>query len=146
MEKHKAKTIGFVVFILFLLSLSLFILKQVIFFFVQRTNFSDRMASMAAMTLLTGILLGLSRKRKAKLSVFPNRFTVPYVCASVLFGVLLIANPPNFHGGIKPVLLLAYSSIVIPVFEELIFRGYIWNKLNDIFTRESRNILLRRFQ
>lgn len=58
MEKRKAKTIGFIVLILFLLSLFLFILKQGIFFFVPRTNFSDRMASMAAMMILTGILVG----------------------------------------------------------------------------------------
>jgi len=33
-------------------------------------------------------------------------------------------------------MLLLYGSIVTPIFEELIFRGYIWNKLNDIFEKE----------
>ena len=131
MEKGKAKTFGSIVLILFLSGLSRFT-----FLLVQRTNFTDRMASMAAMLVLTGFLLSLSRKAKTKLSIFPDPFTVPYIGAAVLFAVLLIASPLNGQGGMESVLLLAYSCMVTPVFEELLFRGCIWNQLSGILGSE----------
>ena len=133
MEKSETKTFGFIVLILSLSGLFRFAIKQVIFLFVQQTNFTDRMASMAAMLILTGILFGLSKKKRTRLSVFPERFTWPYIGATVLFTVLLIASPSNYRGGMESVFLLAYSCIVTPIFEEVLFRGYIWNKLNGIW-------------
>lgn len=131
MEKSKAKTFGSIVLILFLSGLFRFAIRQVIFLFVEQTNMTDRMASMTAMLILTGILFGLSKKAKTRLSVFPKRFTWPYIGATVLFAVLLIASPAN--GGMESVFLLAYSCIVTPVFEELLFRGCIWDQLSGIF-------------
>ena len=135
-------TIGFIVLILFLLSVSLFIMEQAIFLFVLRTDFSDHMASMVAMIILSSIILGLSRKAERNLSIFPDKFTVSYISVSVISGLLFIASPSNFSGGIESILLLTYSSIVTPVFEELIFRGYVWNKLNDIFSSEWKTYIV----
>ena len=56
--------------------------------------------------------------------------------------MLFIARPSNYKGGIESILLLVYSSIVTPVFEELIFRGYIWNELNQIFTSEWKTYIV----
>ena len=133
LEKSKAKIFGSVVLILFLSGLFRFAIKQAVFLFVRQTNFTDRMASMAAMLILAGILLGLSKQAKTKLSVFPERFTWPYIGATVLFIELLIASPSNYRGGMESVFLLAYSCIVTPVFEELLFRGYTWNQLSGIW-------------
>ena len=136
MNKCKIKTIGFMILVLLLLSLSLFVIKRIIFFFVERTDFSDYMASMVSMIILTSIILRLSRKAEINLSIFPDKFTVSYISVSIISVVLFIASPLNYKGGIEPILLLVYSSIVTPIFEELIFRGYIWNELNQIFTSE----------
>ena len=56
--------------------------------------------------------------------------------------MLFIASPSNYKGGIESILLLVYSSIVTPVFEEFIFRGYIWNELNQIFTSEWKTYIV----
>ena len=142
MNKCKIKTIGFMILVLLLLSLSLFIIKRVIFFFVARTDFSDYMASMVSMIILTSIILRLSRKAEINLSIFPDKFTVSYISVSIISVVLFIASPLNYKGGIEPILLLVYSSIVTPIFEELIFRGYIWNELNQIFTSEWKTYII----
>lgn len=134
--KKKMKTIGNIILILILLSLSLFCIKQIIFIFISRTDYSDRIASMLAMIILTGIILILSDIRKINLSVFPEKFTVFYVCISIIAGLLLLATPSNYSGDMKPVLLLIYSCIVTPVFEELIFRGYVWNRMSEILSKE----------
>ena len=142
MNKFKIKTIGFMILVLLLLSLSLFVIKRIIFFFVARTDFSDYMASMVSMIILTSIILRLSRKAEINLSIFPDKFTVSYISVSIISVVLFIASPSNYKGGIEPILLLVYSSIVTPIFEELIFRGYIWNELNQIFTSEWKTYII----
>ena len=142
MNKCKIKTIGFMILVLLLLSLSLFVIKRIIFFFVARTDFSDYMASMVSMIILTSIILRLSRKAEINLSIFPDKFTVSYISVSIISVVLFIASPLNYKGGIEPILLLVYSSIVTPIFEELIFRGYIWNELNQIFTSEWKTYII----
>ena len=134
--KSKAKAFGSIVLLLFISGLFRFVIKQVIFLFVERTNITDRMASMTAMLILTVFLSGLSKKTKTRLSVFPDQFTVPYIEATVLFAGLLIASPSNERGGMEPVFLLAYSCIVTPVFEELLFRGCIWNQLSGILGKK----------
>ncbi|WP_455718255.1 CPBP family intramembrane glutamic endopeptidase [Anaerosporobacter sp.] len=121
---------------LVILSCLLFGIKQCIFLIVPRTGYSDRMASMLAMTLITICILILARKLKIRLSVFPPKFTSAYVCFTVIATILLIATPSNYTGGFKAVSLLVYGSIVTPIFEELIFRGYVWNKLNLILINE----------
>ena len=142
MNKCKIKTIGFMILVLLLLSLSLFVIKRIIFFFVARTDFSDYMASMVSMIILTSIILRLSRKAEINLSIFPDKFTVSYIIVSIISVVLFIASPSNYKGGIESILLLVYSSIVTPIFEELIFRGYIWNELNQIFTSEWKTYII----
>ena len=142
LNKCKIKSIGFMILVLFLLSLSLFVIKHVIFFFAPRTDFSDYMASMVSMIILTCIILRLSRKVEINLSIFPDKFTVSYISVSIISVVLFIASPSNYKGGIEPILLLVYSSIVTPIFEELIFRGYIWNELNQIFTSEWKTYII----
>lgn len=142
MNKCKIKTIGFMILVLLLLSLSLFVIKRIIFFFVARTDFSDYMASMVSMIILTSIILRLSRKAEINLSIFPDKFTVSYISVSIISVVLFIASPSNYKGGIESILLLVYSSIVTPIFEELIFRGYIWNELNQIFTSEWKTYII----
>ena len=142
MNKCKIKTIGFMILVLLLLSLSLFVIKRIIFFFVARTDFSDYMASMVSMIILTSIILRLSRKAEINLSIFPDKFTVSYISVSIISVVLFIARPSNYKGGIESILLLVYSSIVTPIFEELIFRGYIWNELNQIFTSEWKTYII----
>lgn len=48
-----------------------------------------------------------------------------------------MSTPSNFTGGIQAIILLGYSSLVTPIFEELLFRGYVWNRLTVIFKSES---------
>ena len=68
--------------------------------------------------------------------VFPRYFEKKYIAASFITAILLISTPSNYTGGYQAIMLLIYGSIVTPVFEELIFRGYIWNRFNAVFSKE----------
>lgn len=132
----KTKSLAFLVLQLGCLQLLLFTVKKVILIFVERTDFSDRMASMSAMILLTFIFVIAMYRRKIPLSFLPERFGLFYIIITAVTAVIYILTPSNFSGGYEDILLLLYSSIVVPIYEELIFRGYVWNKLRASFSGE----------
>lgn len=59
-----------------------------------------------------------------------------YIVAGCVSAILLISTPSNFTGGYQAIMLLIYGSIVTPAYEELIFRGYLWNRLNTVLSKE----------
>lgn len=134
--RNKAKSVVLIVALLTFLQLMLFAVKNIIFIFIDRTDFSDRMASMSAMILLTFILILVMYCRKIPLSFSPERFGLFYIIITVVTALIYILTPSNYSGGYQAVMLLLYSSVVIPVYEELIFRGYVWNKLRASFSGE----------
>jgi len=142
LKAAKLKAIGLLTALLIVLSYSLETIKKAIFVLVPRTDFSDHMTSMAAMIVLTAIIIIACKKLHVDLSIFPSKFTVLYVCISIAALCLLIATPSNYTGSFRPIFLLVYSSIVTPVFEELIFRGFVWTKLNQIFSREWKTYIV----
>lgn len=100
------------------------------------TVFAERMITMMIMMVLSGAVVLYARFRKTALSVFPKHFGKTCIITSCVSAILLISIPSNFTGGYRAVMLLLYGSIVTPVFEELIFRGYIWNRLHAVLSKE----------
>ena len=98
--------------------------------------FAEQMITMMIMIVLSGTVVLYARIRKSALSVFPKHFGKTYIIASCVSAILLISTPSNFTGGCQAIFLLIYGSIVTPVFEELIFRGYIWNRFNAVLSKE----------
>ncbi len=135
-NKAKTKAIAYIVGMLIIIQSILYSIEYVIFIFVERTDYSDHIASMFAMIVLSILFIMFSRKQKVSLSVFPEKFRKSYIIATCVAIFLLVSSPSNYLGGSQAIILLFYSSIVIPIFEEIIFRGYIWNKLNVIFEKE----------
>lgn len=90
---------------------------------------------MLSFLLLTALIVVICKRRKIALTNFPPRFSRRYLFATDIVGLLLVTTPANYSGGIEATLLLIYSSIVTPIFEELIFRGGVWNQLSVIFKR-----------
>ncbi|MEA4911835.1 MAG: CPBP family intramembrane glutamic endopeptidase [Oscillospiraceae bacterium] len=103
---------------------------------VPATSFAHRVVTMVSMLLLAGIVSVYAKLRKTQLSVFPARFSKRYIVYTVIAAVLLAVTPSNFTGGYEPILLLLYGSVVTPVYEELVFRGYLWNRLSGVLPRE----------
>lgn len=100
------------------------------------TVFQERMITMMIMVVLSGVVVLYARIRKTALSLFPEHFGKKYILASCVCAILLISTPANFTGGYQAIALLLYGSIVTPVFEELIFRGYLWNRLDAVLSKE----------
>lgn len=141
MRVREWKIISMLVLVLACIQLLLFGIRQVVFLVVARTDYSDHIASMIGMIVLTACFAIVARVWNIPLSVFPQKFTPVYIIASAVFVILMILTPSNYTGKLQPIVLLFYGSIVTPVFEELIFRGYVWNKLNVVFTKEWKTYI-----
>lgn len=131
--KRVCKTVAVSAAVLFGLQLLLVLLKHLIFCFVERTNFSDRAASLAGMLLLSAMVLLFARRRGWDCALFPHRFGRGYLAASVLFVMLLVGAPllsRQCTG--EEWLLLLYGSVVVPLYEELVFRGVLWERLATV--------------
>lgn len=117
-------------------------LEWLAFLIVEPTIFSRKMVTMVAMIVLAVLFVAFVRMRKAQLSVFPQHFGKGYVIWTCITLALFLASPSNYINGLPAVLILIYGSIVTPVFEELIFRGYAWNRLGSVCKKEMHVFLI----
>lgn len=112
-------------------------IKNVCFIAAARTDFTDRVASLIAMVLLTALILFAARLKKVKLSVLPKHFGAGYIAFTTIAVFFLISTPLlSKDNSFISIILLIYSAIVTPVFEELIFRELVWNKLNTVLEKD----------
>ncbi|HOF02623.1 MAG TPA: CPBP family intramembrane metalloprotease [Atribacterota bacterium] len=120
---------------LILIQITRFFFTQVIFHFMERTLLTDTIVS--ALLMMIMILAGVifMKKEGISLSMFPARNKAFYFIATIIFLILLISTPSLTEDrSIFAVSSLIYSVVLIPVFEELSFRGFVWNKLEAKFS------------
>jgi len=134
-QDRRGRTVAGVIIGLALLQGLLFAGKHLLFLLVARTDLTDQMTSMAVMIVLAVLVVGLARMRRWPLSVFPARFSRWYVLATIITAGLLIATPANYTDGWPAIMALIYGSVVTPVYEELVFRGLVWDRLAAVFTK-----------
>lgn len=113
------------------------IFKLIVFYFVEKTLFIDTIVSVLLMIVLALIGIITVKKKGISLSVLPTRHKIIYTIATVVALALLISTPfITRERSLFIVFSLVYSTLITPIFEELIFRGYVWNKLEERFTRK----------
>jgi len=134
--KGKVKTILYITGLLVIIHVLLFCIKHFIFLFAERTYFSDDVAAICATVILTVLFILFAKKQKTPLSVFPCAFNKFYIIGTCAAAILFITAPSNYTGGGETICFSIYACVITPVFEELIFRRYIWNKLNGAFDKE----------
>ena len=122
--------------IIFLLGIQLF---RTIVFISMTTIFGDDVFTVECIKLCTIFFIGLILlivvyKKNISLTLFfisnnPMMIMV-YSIISVIV-IFMIMTTPAYTGGygMKVFIPFLYSVIIIPIFQELIFRGYFWNKL-----------------
>ena len=138
MENRKIiKSIATILVLLVGLQLMRMAIEQGFFLFVKRTNFTDDVATMLAMLVLTIGFVIITSPRGIHLSIFPRKFGALYIIETlVLLGLLGLSFIMFSDHTAHAITIMLYGSVVTPIFEEIIFRGYIWNKLNAIFKKE----------
>lgn len=118
------------------LQISRIALKQSVFLFLSYSKFNDVLISMIVMFLLTLFVIYKSKKEKIYLDIFSymkNKESKIYyfIVTGAVLG--LIFTSPSFltKTSIESILPLLYTAIMTPIYEELLFRSYIWNVLKQ---------------
>lgn len=134
-EKIKGKNPIFKIFlILIVIQLARMTIMQILFLFVDKTDLNCDITVMITMCLLTILIVFIAHKQNIILSVIPNanniKGLIGYICITILLVFLIVSAPfftMDFSSNI--IIPIVFSTIVTPIFEELIFRGYVWNEL-----------------
>lgn len=134
METKKVILLSKIFISLSLLQLSRIMFKSIAFLFIKRTDFSDHMVNAVLMAIFSAAIIAWAGKTNVSLSFFPKTHKMFYIIAAIL-AILLLVSTPIITGNLSfsAVELLVYSNIITPTFEELLFRGLIWNKLKELF-------------
>ena len=107
-------------------------LKTFAFVLVGRTILSDTLVNVAFMAAASGLLLQIAKKRSLPLHLFPVRYTALYVILTVFVAVAFLCEPfVTQSANMEAILRLVYIALVTPVFEEMLFRGMVWQQLES---------------
>lgn len=137
------KTICFIIVWLLLIQMLFLGIKQIVFCFIDETLYTRSMTTMISMIMVFPFILLYCLRNKLTMSAFPTRFGASYIVitvTAVIFYTITLFFVNEFS--IKSLLMLLYGSIITPVFEELLFRGLIWNKINGCFEKEYETFLI----
>ena len=83
----------------------------------------------------------ISQVRNTSLSVWPKQFGITTVSVVLLSVLMLLFTAVCFTKGPRGVGLLLYGSLVTPLFEELLFRGHIYD-LQQRVHRQTFHVII----
>ena len=73
------------------------------------------------------------KKKQLKLDIFPKNFNWKYLVTSIILYTIIFTTPIITKSySLYDILSLIYGSIITVIFEEIIFRGYIYKKISNI--------------
>jgi len=121
------KKILFIIIGLFLLQILRIGIKALIFLFVEKTLLADTIVSLVFMAVIGCGILIAAQKRRPNLPVLPKKFSLVYIVATVIVAVVFISTPFITQNlTVYSLVFLLYGAAVTPFYEEVIFRGFIW--------------------
>ena len=135
----KIGKIAFMILNLVLLQLGRIIFKYVVFIFIDRSLLSDVIVNMLYMGIIIGVFIAIIKKKKININIFPEKFNIKYKVFTIIVSLFFIITPivtTNYQ--LYNILSLIYNAIITVIFEEFIFRGYIFKEIslmkNDLIT------------
>jgi len=105
-------------------------LKSAVFTFINRTLISDTIFSLLFMGIVSICILLICKQKQTVLRIFPENFNKTYWILTVIVIATFTATPFITQStSLYDILFLIYGAGITPIFEELIFRGYVWGEL-----------------
>jgi len=93
------------------------------------------------MIIFAIIIIIWSKENNKSISLTPNikdnKDKIKYFIVTVIAMFLIISTPIfSKNYSISVIIQLIFTTIITPIFEELLFRGCIWNKLKNCYKNE----------
>ena len=132
----KLKNIFKIILIIVSLQIIRIAVRRVLLLFIPITELSLNILNMVIFIIYTYLLVKYCKKNKIDLRVFKVNNKNAYLLLISIFIILFIINLLLNKFSINNMFKILYGTITLPIFEELLFRGYIWSRLLKMFKNE----------
>lgn len=143
MAKTKSRLFGEFIIIFILLHIVRIMVKQLLYSAFGITFFVDSMGTAVSFLIFIPIVFIYAKHRETRIPLMPERFSAAYVLISItvlafMASSILISRDYSLQN----ISILIYSTVITPVFEELLFRGYIWEKMSSEFKSKATVLVI----
>lgn len=122
-----------IILCLIALQIGRFSFKTLAFLFVDKNFITDVIVSSIYMIIIIIFSIISIKKNELGLNIFPKRFNWRYIVTSTILFIFIFTTPIiTKSNSLYDVLSLIYGSIITVIFEEIIFRGYVYKKISII--------------
>lgn len=132
----KLKNIFKIILIIVSLQIIRIAVRRVLLLFIPITELSLNILNMVIFIIYTYLIVKYCKKNKIDLRVFKVNNKNAYLLLISIFIILFIINLLLNKFSINNMFKILYGTITLPIFEELLFRGYIWSRLLKMFKNE----------
>lgn len=132
----KLKNIFKIILIIVSLQIIRIVVRRVLLLFIPITELSLNKLNMVIFIIYTYLLVKYCKKNKIDLRVFKVNNKNAYLLLISIFIILFIINLLLNKFSMNNIFKILYGTITLPIFEELLFRGYIWSRLLKMFKNE----------
>lgn len=136
MKKGRVRTVFRMVLLMAALQAGRAAVRHILLLLFGQEALAEWIISCLLMLLLAAAVVLLARKQKVPLSVLPVKWSAGYTAATLAAAGLLLSSAwmqgPSFVAAAG----ILNSSVCTPFAEELIFRGYMWNRLKEQFDKD----------
>lgn len=116
--------------LLFILQMLRILFKSVIFLFVERTLMTDVYVNCIYTALAILLSLYIFKSKNINIDFLPKDFNVKYKAATAALLIFMITTPVITKSiSIYSIISLIYNALITIIYEEIIFRGYIYKKM-----------------
>lgn len=131
----KLKSVLKIVLMLVILQLFRIIFRCALLLFIPITYINIILTNSLILITYLYIMIKICNKYKIDLKLFKVSNKNAYMLLNLVFIILFIISI-CLSFNIENIINSFYSILLIPIFEELLFRGYIWERLNKVFNKE----------
>lgn len=132
----KLKNIFKIILIIVSLQILRIAVRRVLLLFIPITELSLNILNMVIFIIYTYLLVKYCKKNKIDLRVFKVNNKNAYLLLISIFIILFIINLLLNKFSMNNIFKILYGTITLPIFEELLFRGYIWSRLLKMLKNE----------
>lgn len=121
--------------------------KQISFAFITKNSLNEILISMGIMIILTIYIIYKGKRENISLNIFSFMKTkeskIYYLLVTLALLLLIVTSPLlQREVSIYTLIPLVYGIIIIPIYEEILFRSYIWGVLQKEHESEFKVYLL----
>lgn len=132
----KLKNIFKIILMIVSLQIIRIVVRRVLLLFIPITELSLNILNMVIFIIYTYLIVKYCKKNKIDLRVFKVNNKNAYLLLISIFIILFIINLLLNKFSMNNIFKILYGTITLPIFEELLFRGYIWSRLLKMFKNE----------